>query len=102
VETPSAIPCPGDIVSARIARHSRHTRVREDRQPGDPALPSPSHASGRRASVTRLWLTGKPCCRSFVGWSEQQSRIRGDPVALAYRWPRHSPLLASAAAVPGL
>ena len=39
VETPSAMPYPGNIVSARIARHRMRTRVREDRQPGDPAPP---------------------------------------------------------------
>ena len=28
VETPSAMPYPGDIVSARIARHRRHTSAK--------------------------------------------------------------------------
>jgi hypothetical protein len=57
VETPSAMPYPGNIVSARIARHRGHTRVREDRQPGDSALPSHSHASAAmRALMKGLWI----------------------------------------------
>lgn len=63
METPSAMPYPGNIVSARIARHRMRTRVREDRQPGDPAPPSHSHASGRRgdaAVITGVEYGGEP------------------------------------------
>jgi hypothetical protein len=35
VETPSAMPCPGNVVSARIARHRRHTSAKT----GNPAIP---------------------------------------------------------------
>jgi hypothetical protein len=35
VETPSAIPYPGNIVSARISRHRRHTSAKT----GNPAIP---------------------------------------------------------------
>src|SRR5262249_11363358 len=54
VETPSAMPYPGNIVSARIARHRMRTRVLEDRQPRDPALPSHSHASAAACADARL------------------------------------------------
>jgi hypothetical protein len=40
VQTPSAMPYPGNIVSAR-ARHTMRTRGSEDRQPGDSACPLP-------------------------------------------------------------
>src|SRR5215472_4376338 len=54
METPSAMPYPANIVSARIARNTRRTRVRQDRRPGDPALPSHSHASAAACAHARL------------------------------------------------
>src|SRR5215469_4946245 len=54
METPSAMPYPANIVSARIARDTRRTRVRQDRRPGDPALLSHSHASAVACAHARL------------------------------------------------
>jgi hypothetical protein len=66
VETPSAMPYPGNIVYARIARHRMRTRVREDTQPGDPALPSHSHASAADRAILLMVVCAQPgrraCC----------------------------------------
>ena len=52
VETPSAMPYPGNIVSARIARHRRHTSAKT----GNPAmpLPLPSHSHASVCSFRRI------------------------------------------------